>query len=174
MLFVAPSLSLLVVGNPVTYACRVRCLSLVTSVNPLEVSVRKAATWLFGSLSLPAQPLGSSPSPVQNARQEAYQMRQMSSLAANRTAAADLKEWLREGGGGGGGREVPGTSSSPCHPSNGTAAGGEDRLGQKRKMEEARAGIKFMLLVGNDLGTPFRTCSINSLKVCAGSHSKIL
>ena len=114
------------------------------SVNPLEVSVCKAATWLFGSLSFPAQPLGSSPSPVQNARQEAYQMRQMSSLAANRTAAADLKEWLRErggGGGGGGGREVPETSSSPRHPSNGTAAEGEDRLGQKRKMEEARAGI---------------------------------
>ena len=115
------------------------------SVNPLEVSVRKAATWLFGSLSFPAQPLGSSPSPVQNARQEAYQMRQMSSLAANRTATADLKEWLREGGagggGGGGGREVAGTSSSPRHPSNGTAAEGEDRLGQKRKMEEPRAGI---------------------------------
>ena len=116
-------------------------VSLVMSVNPLEVSVCKAATWLFGSLSFPAQPLGSSPSPVQNARQEAYQMRQMSSLAANRTAAADLKEWLREGGGGGGGREVAGTSSSPRHPSNGTAAEGEDRLGQKRKMEEARAGI---------------------------------
>ena len=73
-------------------------------------------------------------------------MRQMSSLAANRTAAADLKEWLREGGGGGGGRELPGTSSSPRHPSNGTAAEGEERLGQKRKMEEPRAGIIIMAL----------------------------
>ena len=80
-------------------------------------------------------------------------MRQMSSLTANRTAAADLKEWLREGGGGrggggggGGGREVPGTSSSPRHPSNGTAAEGEERPGQKRKMEEPRAGIIIMTL----------------------------
>ena len=73
-------------------------------------------------------------------------MRQMSSLTANRTAAADLKAWLREGGGEGGGREVPGTSSSPRHPSNGTAAEGEERLGQKRKMEEPRAGIIIMAL----------------------------
>ena len=115
------------------------------SVDLLEVSVHKKATWLFGSLSLSAQPLGSSPSPVQNARQEAYQMRQMSSLTANRTAAADLKAWLREGGGGGG-REVAGTSSSPRHPSNGTAVEGEERLGQKRKMEEPRAGITTMAL----------------------------
>ena len=41
---------------------------------------------------------------------------------------------------------MAGTSSSPRHPSNGTAAEGEDRLGQKRKMEEARAGIIIMAL----------------------------
>ena len=67
----------------------------------------------------------------------------MSSLTANKTAAADLREWLRGGGGGG---EVPGPSSSPHHPSNGTAAEGEGRLGQKRKMEEPGAGIIIMAL----------------------------
>ena len=71
-------------------------------------------------------------------------MRQMSSLTANKTAAADLREWLRGGGGGGG--EVPGPSSSPHRPSNGTAAEGEGRLGQKRKMEEPGAGITIMVL----------------------------
>ena len=112
-------------------------------------------------------------------------MRQMSSLTANKTAAADLREWLRGGGGGGGGGEVPGPSSSPHHPSNGTAAEGEGRLGQKRKMEEPGAGI---IIMGQALGFhiwsvqlnsikfyreyishPSRTCSLSNLSVCAGS-----
>ena len=55
------------------------------------------------------QPVGSSPSPIHNPRQEAYQMRMASSLSTNQSAASSLKDQLKRsstgGGGGGGGSE---------------------------------------------------------------------
>ena len=77
------------------------------------------------------QPAGSSPSPIHNPRQEAYQMRMASSsLATNQSAASNLKDQLKrsslgggggqgggggEGGGGGGSSDGAGSSYQPHH-----------------------------------------------------------
>ena len=73
----------------------------------------------------PPQPLGSSPAALQNPRQEAYQMRQMTtSLSANQSAATDLKSMLKKGVGDG---EPPAEPAVPNGPSATT--------GQKRKSD---------------------------------------
>ena len=64
-------------------------------------------------------------------------MRQVSSLVANKTAAAELKGWLKEGEGGTGGS---GSSCSPLPNGTPSAAVGEEGLGRKRKSEEPAGG----------------------------------
>ena len=67
--------------------------------------------WLQIHTHTHAQPVGSSPSPIHNPRQEAYQMRMASSLLTNQSTVSSLKDQLKRsstgggGGGGGGGSE---------------------------------------------------------------------
>ena len=55
--------------------------------------------YMYFNYGMYIQPIGSSPSPVHNPRQEAYQMRMAStsSLVSNQTAASSLKQQLKSG-----------------------------------------------------------------------------
>ncbi|XP_064394780.1 5'-3' exoribonuclease 2-like [Halichondria panicea] len=73
--------------------------------------------------------IGSETAPVQNARQEAYQMRQTASLSANQSAAANLKQQLK-------GSAEPSNDQSVVQRSATAPSGGEGSgLGQKRSSE---------------------------------------
>ena len=79
---------------------------------PLSLSSLPPSIWpslpLFLPPPSPHQPLSSSPSPIVNPRQEAYQMRQLSmSVSDNKSAAASLRAQLK-----GGLSQNPGTPQS--------------------------------------------------------------
>ncbi len=67
------------------------------------------------------QPVDSSPSPIQNPQQEAYQTRMASSLATNQSAASSLNDQLKRsslggsGGGDGGSSDSGSASYQPHH-----------------------------------------------------------